>query len=170
MLFYDIRKLDSTAVVVNGVLDAEDPIWEPGDPMPSGAIRVTGRLSATGSGQLYWHGHIAGSAVLPCSRCLTETSVAVEDDAHIIFAETDGEASDDPDVYTFGSRDKEIDLRPTVRELWLINAPGFALCREDCKGLCATCGADLNAAPCQCPPTGDSPWDALRKLNSTSST
>lgn len=170
MLSFDIRELESNAVAVNGALSTDDPIWQAGDALPSGALRVSGRLSAAASGQFYWHGRIAGEVVLPCSRCLVDTTVSVEDDAHVIFAAAGGEEADDPDVYTFGDRDKELDLRPAVRELWLLNAPGYALCREDCKGLCPSCGADLNAGPCQCPPTRDARWDALRKLDSTSST
>ncbi len=169
MLSFDIRELESQAVLVDGELAADDPIWEPGDAVPSGVVHVTGRLSAAGAGRFYWHGRIAGTAVLPCRRCLTETSVAVEDEAHLIFAPAGDEEADDPDVYTFGPRDKELDLRPAVRELWVLNAPAYALCREDCKGYCPTCGADLNAGPCSCPPAGDSRWDALRKLDSTPS-
>ena len=47
-------------------------------------------------------------------------------------------------------------------QIWLLVAPAFVLCREDCKGLCANCGADLNAGACACPPATDSRWDALR--------
>ncbi|HVA57482.1 MAG TPA: DUF177 domain-containing protein [Gemmatimonadaceae bacterium] len=174
MLSFDIRDLESAAVTVNGEVLPDDAIWQAGDPVPSGAIRVAGRLSAAGAGRFYWHSRIAGTAVLPCRRCLTETSVAVEDEAHLIFAEagdakTDDEV-DDPDVYRFDRRAKELDLRPAVRELWLINAPAFVLCREDCPGLCPTCGADLNAGPCSCPPTHDARWDALHKLDSSSTT
>ncbi len=169
MLSFDIRELESQAVMVDGTLAADDPIWEDEDAVPSGVVRVTGRLSAAGAGRFYWHGRIAGTAVLPCRRCLTDTSVAVEDEAHLIFAPAGDEEADDPDVYTFGPRDKELDLRPAVRELWLLNAPAYALCREDCKGYCPTCGADLNKGSCSCPPAGDSRWDALRKLDSTPS-
>lgn len=167
MLSFDIRGLESHAVVVDGRLGADDPIWETGDAVPSSAIVVTGRLSSAGAGRFYWHGHIAGTAVVPCRRCLTETSIPVEDEAHLIFAVAGGEEAEDPDVYVFGPRDEALDLRPAVRELWLLNAPVYALCREDCKGLCPTCGTDLNAGPCTCPPARDSRWDALRKLGST---
>ena len=167
MLSFDIRDLESQAVVVDGTLGADDPIWESGDPLPSGVIRVAGRLSAAGAGRFYWHGRIAGSVVLPCTRCLTDTSVPVKDEAHLIFAVAGDEEADDADVYTFGPRDKNLDLRPAVRELWLLNAPAYALCRDDCKGICPTCGADLNSGACECPPTGDSRWDALRKLDSS---
>ena len=47
-------------------------------------------------------------------------------------------------------RTRELDLRPSVREQWLLAVPSFVLCREDCKGLCPHCGADLNLGPCGC--------------------
>ncbi|MDE3152493.1 MAG: DUF177 domain-containing protein [Gemmatimonadota bacterium] len=165
MLSFDIRELETRAVQVDGTLNADDPIWEPGDAVPSDTIRVTGRLSPAGADRFYWHGHIAGTAVVPCRRCLTDTPAPVEDEAHLIFAVAGSEDADDPDVYTFGPRDKNLDLRPVVRELWLLNAPAYVLCRDDCKGLCPTCGADLNAGPCGCSPAGDTRWDALRKLD-----
>jgi len=168
MLSFDIRSLETRAAVVDGVLSPSDPIWQAGDQIPSGPVHVSGRISAAGPGRFYWHGRIAGSTVLPCRRCLADATVEVSDEAHLIFAAAGDADIDDPDVYTFGPRDKELDLRPAVRELWLINAPGFALCREDCKGLCPTCGSDLNAGRCACPPAHDARWDALHRLQSTS--
>ena len=50
----------------------------------------------------------------------------------------------------FRTEVRELDLRPAVRELWLLDVPGYALCREDCKGLCPTCGTNLNLAQCDC--------------------
>ncbi|MGH7668911.1 MAG: YceD family protein [Gemmatimonadaceae bacterium] len=169
MLSFDIRQLESLAVLVNGALAPDDSVWEDGDAVPIGPVHVTGRLSAAGAGRFYWHGRIAGTAVLSCRRCLTDTSVPVEAEAHLIFADVDDEEAEDPDVYTFGPRDKELDLRPAVRELWVLNAPTFALCKEDCKGYCPDCGVDLNTGICSCPPAGDSRWDTLRKLDSTPS-
>jgi len=43
---------------------------------------------------------------------------------------------------------KTIDLDPVVREQVLLALPVTVLCREDCRGLCATCGQDLNEADC----------------------
>jgi uncharacterized protein len=171
MLSFDIRSLEARAALVDGFLPADDPIWQAGDPLPSGTIHVTGRISAAGQEQrFYWHGRISGSVVLPCRRCLTETTVAVSEEHHLIYAAAGDADIDDSEVYSFGPRDKELDLRPAVRELWLLNAPGFALCRDDCKGLCPTCGSDLNSGPCACPPVHDARWDALYRLESTSET
>ena len=38
------------------------------------------------------------------------------------------------------------------------------VCSEDCKGLCATCGADLNQGPCGCKPEIDPRFAALAQL------
>jgi len=164
MLQFDIRSVETRAVKVEAKLPPDDPIWQQGDPVPSAPLRVTGRLSAAGAGKFYWHGKVAGDVTMPCRRCLADATVHVQDDAHVIFAEADSEESEDPDVYVLDERSNRIDLRPAVREQWLLNVPSFAECRPDCKGLCPTCGKDLNEGSCECPPARDSRWDALRRV------
>jgi uncharacterized protein len=51
-----------------------------------------------------------------------------------------------------------------VREEFVLAAPAFVLCREDCPGLCAQCGSDLNEGPCACRPEPDPRWAVLRAL------
>ena len=103
---------------------------------------------------------------MPCRRCLADTTVHVQDEAHVIFAEAGSEETEDPDVYELPERSNQIDLRPAVREQWMLNVPSFAECRAECQGLCPTCGKDLNEGPCECPPSqsSDPRWDALKKL------
>ncbi len=43
---------------------------------------------------------------------------------------------------------KTIDLDPVVREQVLLALPVTVVCSEDCKGLCSTCGQDLNLQDC----------------------
>lgn len=168
MLSFDIRSLESHAVVVDEELPASDPVWEEGDPKPATSVHVTGRLSSAGPGRFYWHGRIEGDVALECSRCLSDTSAHVSDEAHLIFAESGAEETDDPDVYRLDPNERELDLRPALREEWLLAAPSFALCRDDCKGLCPRCGKDLNNGPCTCEDkSSDSRWDVLRKLDSS---
>ncbi len=60
---------------------------------------------------------------------------------------------------------EQLDLRPMVRELVLMELPAAPLCREDCPGLCPTCGADRNVAPCDCASDVTDPrWAALDVL------
>jgi uncharacterized protein len=169
MLSFDIRSLESQAVVVDEQLPATDPVWEDSDIKPDGAVHVTGRLSAAGPGKFYWHGRIEGDVALECSRCLNETHAHVSDETHLIFAgEGDDEVEDDPDVYVLDAKAQELDLRPALREEWLLVAPAFAVCRDDCKGLCPRCGKDLNTDSCDCADASSDPrWDALKKLDSS---
>jgi uncharacterized protein len=168
MLSFDLRALESRAAIVDEELADDDPVWQAEDLVPAGPVRVTGRLSAAGPGRFYWHGKIEGEVVMPCRRCLNEAAAHVSDEAHVIFAETESEETDDPDVYRLDPRAREVDLGPVIREQWLLNVPSYALCRDDCKGLCSTCGAELNVARCECRPAIHSVWDALRKQHTKS--
>jgi len=164
MLVFDIRSVEAKAVHVDAELAPDDPVWQEGDPVPSNAIRVTGRLSSAGAGRFYWHGRLDGDASMPCRRCLNDAQAHVSDESHVIFAEEGSEEAEDPDVYVLDERAHQIDLRPVIREQWLLNVPSYVVCREDCKGICPTCGKDLNEGPCDCPAARDARWDALRKV------
>lgn len=61
--------------------------------------------------------------------------------------------------------DAQIDLAPLVRDYALTEVPINPVCKPDCKGLCPTCGQDLNKADCgHRPDENDSPFAALRDL------
>jgi uncharacterized protein len=164
MLSYNIRDLNHQAATVDGQLAADDPVWLEGDPRPVGAIHVTGRLSSAGVDRYYWNGRLVGEAATECRRCLTAVVVPVDETVNAIFVEADDEVADDPDTYRLPPRATMLDLRPVVRELWLLGVPKFALCREDCRGLCPSCGIDRNTGDCRCQPETDRRWNALRQL------
>ena len=162
MLSLDVRSLAKNAASVSGELEASDPVWTGVDILPATPVHVEGRVSTAGAGRYYWSGRIRGVALQQCTRCLDSVEVKVEVDVRVLFAEDEGAASDDPDVYILDPATGMLDLRPAVREHWLLNVPRFVLCSEDCKGLCPTCGENLNHAACGHTPSRDSRWDALR--------
>lgn len=164
MLSFDIRSLESTPERVDAALEATDPVWEQGDSRPVDLVQVTGRLSSAGSARFYFSGHIDGEVQLECRRCLTDVQAPVADDVHLIFADAGDDEIDDPDVYTLDPKAPDLDLRPAIREQWLLSVPSFVLCREDCRGLCPTCGADLNADPAHSHESADPRWSALREI------
>ncbi len=47
-------------------------------------------------------------------------------------------------------RNDELDLSAVLGEQVLLEIPMKPVCREDCKGLCDQCGADLNEGECSC--------------------
>jgi uncharacterized protein len=58
-------------------------------------------------------------------------------------------------------------LEDAVREQVLLAVPLKVICREDCKGLCPHCGANLNLEQCSCSePVEDPRWTALKDLRS----
>ncbi len=60
----------------------------------------------------------------------------------------------------------QVDLELVSREAILLDLPLAPLCREDCAGLCPTCGIDLNEGACDCAPsTADPRWSALDALD-----
>jgi uncharacterized protein len=162
MLSFDVRTVLAQAVTVDGDLPHDDPIWIDADHRPDGALHVTGRLSAAGEGRFYFAGQFAGAVSMDCRRCLTPVTVPVVDEVAALFTDADNAEADDPDVFPLADGGARVDLTPAVREQWILTAPTFALCRSECQGLCATCGADLNRGACSCAPTPDPRWAALR--------
>ncbi|MGQ0540872.1 MAG: DUF177 domain-containing protein, partial [Blastocatellia bacterium] len=61
--------------------------------------------------------------------------------------------------------DDSLDLNEIVREQILLNLPQQIFCKEDCKGLCPKCGANINLIDCNCNETEIDPrWAALNNL------
>lgn len=97
----------------------------------------------------------------PCMRCLQDATVRIEVDAREVFQPGAGEELDSPYV-----EDGVLDLRAWARDALALTLPATLLCRQDCAGLCAVCGIDLNAAPAghhhERPP--DPRWAKLSEL------
>ena len=56
---------------------------------------------------------------------------------------------------------------PLIEEQLQLELPLKELCRVDCRGLCPQCGADRNAAPCDCAPPPDERWKTLKTILKT---
>ncbi|MFL5482406.1 MAG: YceD family protein [Gemmatimonadaceae bacterium] len=167
MLSFDIRSLETKAAQVDGSVGPDDPVWEKGDTRPAKPIHVKGRLSSASEGRFYFSGRLESSVVLPCRLCLEEVEVDVDEEAHFLLAGIGAEEADDPEVFLYDPNARMIDLRPAIRETWLLAAPMYVQCSEDCKGLCPTCGTNLNESTCNCTTSKSDPrWDALRKQQS----
>jgi len=96
---------------------------------------------------------------LTCGRCLATYPSAVDSAFRIILrkettrqseVEDETELCDDDLVSSTYSGD-EIDFAHEIEEQVAMEIPFKPLCDEGCKGLCPSCGADLNAAGCSCP-------------------
>lgn len=121
-------------------------------------VTVQVRLEAF-TDEILARGAVTYTAELNCNRCLTEWTEAGE----VCFTQL---FSRDPDEDGRAiTRDGEIDLEPVIRDEVSLALPLVPLCKEDCLGLCPTCGTDLNTSPCSGhAEESDSPFGALRQL------
>lgn len=99
-------------------------------------------------------GMVEGRAKTSCARCLDEFSFSVvgEIEGYYVFDPEAANTSDDDEADEFDvlPEDDVIDIEPLIKAALLLEFPLVPLCDEDCKGLCATCGANLNEGPCGC--------------------
>jgi uncharacterized protein len=79
-----------------------------------------------------------------CVRCLELFHLALQVPMEEMFTFT---PAADP-IYFID--ESWLDLRQPLREQILLTLPMHSLCRPDCKGLCPTCGQNLNEGPCSC--------------------
>jgi uncharacterized protein len=115
-------------------------------------IEGTIRVSRTNRGVLV-NGRLDTAIASQCSRCLKDIEVPLELDIDeealpSIDLET-GQPIDwsgEPDALRLNHA-HELELEPVVREAIQLAEPIAPLCREDCPGLCAECGADLSLGP-----------------------
>lgn len=145
-------------VTADAVLDAVD-----------GGIEVTADVSAPWTGE--------------CRRCLRPVEGLLQVHVRELYRPRDhdehahrhgtghgtghshGHSEEEADEETYPLRGELLDLQPLVRDAILLDLPLAPLCDEACKGLCPTCGADLNEGSCSCDPAPADPrWAALNTL------
>ena len=149
MLEVDIRELRHGPVETTGELPAADPLFEGLEVPLDGPLSVGGTLERAGPNGFFWHGRFEGQVRSVCRRCLTEFVMPVVQSVEVMFS-PDPDLQDDPSVYPLAEQTARVDVRPAVREELALAVDHFPLCREDCRGLCPHCGAELNRGACQC--------------------
>ena len=114
------------------------------------------------AGALVLNGTARSDLDLVCDRCGKEFSrekvVALD---MLLADELEQEDSEDEIFLLDGN---ELDLDELVTTAFVLAMDTKNLCSEDCKGLCAKCGADLNLGPCGCRPEVDPRLAALAQL------
>ena len=88
---------------------------------------------------------------IPCDRCLEPVSCKIDisyvKDLDMNKTEEDRIADLDEEVYLEGC---SFDFEKLIYNEILIHLPMKVLCRNDCKGICNRCGANLNMGSCNC--------------------
>lgn len=101
-----------------------------------------------------------------CDRCGTAFKQTVKSKYKMIYLLRSIEGAEEEINITYLSPDTHmIDISKDVRDYMILSTPMKRLCKEDCKGLCVKCGADLNEKKCDCNDDEiDDRWKVLSEL------
>lgn len=123
------------------------PAIEVSDDVELAFLRGVLKLTRISQG-LYLEGQLDAQIGLECDRCLTDIQhpLQVEPKELLRFPPQPG---GDPVLSVPETR--IVDLRPLLREHFVLGMPMHPLCRPDCKGLCPECGGNRNESVCEHP-------------------
>jgi uncharacterized protein len=114
-----------------------------------------GGVEATGTVRAPWTGI--------CRRCAEPVSGELVVEVRERFGDQrPGDEPQDDELYPIV--DDSVDLGPLVRDAIVLELPMAPLCRDDCAGLCAVCGANRNEGECGCVAPRDPRWANLDVL------
>ncbi|MEW5722285.1 MAG: DUF177 domain-containing protein [Thermodesulfobacteriota bacterium] len=119
------------------------------------AAPVTGRLKLEpAKHKIVVRGRIESEIWANCARCLEDFRLPVAEDLVVVYEEPpEGEPPEeleDGNLYQDYIVNETLDLWPRIEELLVLSVPMKPLCRQDCQGLCPTCGVNRNRDKCAC--------------------
>ncbi len=145
-MLLDLRKLKRTGKDTQDFYFEYSPKTDLAEDLPACElvlpVKVWGTISLTGEHSAYVEGEIEFTLSGECTRCLANATNVY----HTEF----GEEVADGDEKGYSLVNDTVDLTKIVEDAVLMQIPVTFLCKEDCKGLCFKCGANLNETECQC--------------------
>jgi uncharacterized protein len=130
----------------------------PAEVTVDGALRVDNLES-----RFVLRGQLAARGEVTCDRCLGRFDLDFEVPVQLVVLRDAGsEEGEDSDTLVIHQRQGEVDLTDALREAVVLAVPLQRICRDDCRGLCATCGVDRNRETCDCQQDDSDPrWAGL---------
>jgi len=178
MLQVSISKIPTEGLNIDELVNGEVLAIDPAELTTQSDGRFKAHVEKAESGSLHVRGHLNLKTSGPCARCLVDTPLPVDQELDLFFLpesevrseydDEEGAELQDRDLVVAFYKGDTLDLGAVVREQILLAQPMKRLCREDCKGVCPTCGADRNGAACACPPEAPlaTPFSSLALLGS----
>jgi uncharacterized protein len=121
---------------------------------------------------IYVHADLTGEMLTFCHNCLEPAKCDVESSFDVVYRETrlaieaaeGNQATGDEELIYVSPSENQVSLDEQIHENLMAGIPIRIVCKDDCKGLCSHCGANLNLEKCACTDDVDSRWEALQKL------
>ena len=126
-----------------------------------------GKVTNSGNGTFQVEGNYQGKISYVCSRCLAPCVRSVSGRLNALFSEDPLTVQEDEvDIRRLDG--DNICLDGLIMSSISFDMPMQPLCREDCRGLCPICGADLNKKACTCREDQIDPrWEKLKNFKFT---
>jgi len=142
-------ELDAERLFIPSVLSFEDA------PKAEGIVKNS-------AGALTLTGHIKADMLRTCDRCMGEyrQEKVLELNVPLAFEMEDDE---NPDIFPI-EEDGWLSLSEVLETCFILDMEAKSLCKEDCAGICQTCGANLNHGKCSCRATVDPRLAVLGQL------
>jgi uncharacterized protein len=116
-------------------------------------------------------GWVKSRMLLTCGRCLKEFEAPFKSFFEVHYRPQPDEMVETEEGFPEGEMEVVyfqgdiLDIGDQIRQTVLLSVPMRALCKDDCRGLCGSCGRDLNSESCDCQePPADPRWDALKSF------
>lgn len=169
-MIIDLRQFDDFPA--HAVIEASEGEIQPFDDLITQVGKTTLTLSLQKAETEYFcQGEVSSQVRVQCSRCAREIELDLEGVTDFIIRTHSADdldesgATDDEDYVYAHSTTDVADVTDMVRQALMLALPMKPLCREDCKGLCPVCRANLNERTCSCVKKRSDPrWDGLRNL------
>jgi uncharacterized protein len=164
MLLIQLREIPEEGLSVDEALETSSLHLEnEGELTLEPGGRVSCRVTLGSDGLVQVDGRLRACLGLTCGRCLQGFVVERDLPLELIYlpsrtmgnnADEDEVALSDREMVIAYYEGEQLDLGALVREQLLLSVSMKRLCREDCRGLCPTCGANRNDSSCECAAAG----------------
>jgi len=147
--------------ITDGELDIslEDNILSDRNANIAGAVRFKGWYTLADENTFAISGNLKVKVNGICDSCGDDYTKVYELPYKATFSTTP-----ELDEYKFNGVSAEIDK--SVTDAILLELPTRLLCKDNCKGVCAVCGQNLNKGSCNCNKDGggESPFAVLKDI------
>ncbi|MGC8654189.1 MAG: YceD family protein [Candidatus Kryptoniota bacterium] len=102
-----------------------------------------------------------------CDRCADEFDMSLSNEYRMayVFSRKDARGYDEDEIALIKESTNVLDISDDVRQFVMLSVPLKLLCKEECAGLCPTCGANLNYEECKCHKEAFDPgWEKLKTV------
>jgi DUF177 domain-containing protein len=168
-MIIDLAKLGNGFKAATADLEPEAIALDAVGAAIDGPVHFVGEIERS-DGKTRVRGTITADMTLDCTRCLTPINRELDLPFEAVFVETPEEGKGDKELVDFELVESPVsgdslNIADVIREQILLDLPEQVFCKDDCKGLCPQCGANLNLIDCKCENDEIDPrWEALRNL------